>query len=50
MNDRIFVENPDIIFEVTRIGCGLAGYKEKDIAPMFKDSPNNCELPEGWRS
>lgn len=42
-------EHPLISFEVTRIGCGLAGYKDSDIAPMFKDAPNNCHLPEGWR-
>lgn len=40
---------PHMEFEVTRIGCGLAGYKDADIAPMFKDAPANCELPEGWR-
>ena len=42
-------ENPELTFEVTRIGCGLAGYKDEDIAPMFSDAPANCELPEGWR-
>lgn len=36
-------------FEVTRIGCGLAGYKDEQIAPMFKNAPPNCHLPEGWR-
>ncbi len=36
-------------FQVTRVGCGLAGYTDSDIAPMFKDAPSNCELPEGWR-
>jgi hypothetical protein len=41
--------NPEMKFEVTRIGCGLAGYEDKDIAPMFKDSPNNVILPAGWR-
>lgn len=41
-------KNPDLEFEVTRIGCGLAGYTDKDIAPMFKGAPNNCHLPEGW--
>ena len=35
-------------FFVTRVGCGLAGYKDEDIAPFFKDAPPNCELPEGW--
>lgn len=42
-------QNSKLIFEVTRIGCGLAGYKDSDIAPMFKDAPLNCILPEGWR-
>ena len=42
-------EFPNMEFYVTRIGCGLAGYKDEDIAPMFKDAPANCELPEGWR-
>lgn len=41
---------PDRIFNVTRIGCGLAGYKDAQIAPMFKDAPINCNLPEGWRN
>lgn len=41
--------NPELEFEVTRIGCGLAGYTDSDIAPMFKDAPENCQLPEGWR-
>jgi len=40
--------HPDLTFFVTRIGCGLAGYKDKDIGPMFVGSPSNCELPEGW--
>lgn len=40
---------PEQVFQVTRIGCGLAGYRDEQIAPMFKDAPPNCELPEGWR-
>ena len=36
-------------FFVTKIGCGLAGYKEEDIAPMFHGAPDNCILPAGWR-
>ncbi|KWT69559.1 MULTISPECIES: hypothetical protein [unclassified Variovorax] len=36
---------PDIQFEVTPIGCGLAGYKHAEIAPMFEDAPANCHLP-----
>lgn len=41
-------ERRDLLFFVTRIGCGLAGFQDKDIAPMFKDAPPNCELPPGW--
>lgn len=40
---------PDTEFLVTRIGCGLAGYKDEQIAPMFRDSPSNCVLPEEWK-
>lgn len=42
-------EHLGLEFRVTRIGCGLAGYKDTDIAPMFKDAPKNCELPVEWR-
>jgi hypothetical protein len=35
------------IFYVTEIGCGLAGLKPKEIAPLFKDavSVDNIHLP-----
>lgn len=36
-------------FQVTRIGCGLAGYTDAQIAPMFEHAPANCILPLGWR-
>ena len=42
--------NPDMIFKVTAIGTGLAGYDEVDIAPMFNNAPDNCILPVGWRN
>jgi hypothetical protein len=41
--------HPHDSFYVVKIGCGLAGYKEEDIAPMFFAAPANCVLPEGWR-
>lgn len=41
--------NPQLKFSVTRIGCGLAGYEDADIAPMFEKAPENCILPAGWR-
>lgn len=43
------VAHPELRFNVTRVGCGLAGYTDKDIAPMFKGAPENCQLPVGWR-
>jgi len=43
------INNPDLDFQVTKIGCGLAGFKESDIAPLFKNAPVNCYLPENWR-
>lgn len=43
-------QHPELTFNVTRIGCGLAGYTDAQIAPMFRDAPDNCKLPQGWRS
>jgi hypothetical protein len=39
----------DLEFNVTRVGCGLAGYKNHQIAPMFKYAPPNCFLPVEWQ-
>lgn len=36
-------------FKVTCIGCGLAGYSHADMAPLFKNSPDNCLFDEKWR-
>jgi len=41
------MEEPDQLF-VTRIGCGLAGLKDEDIAPMFKGA-KLCSFPEEWK-
>jgi hypothetical protein len=35
-------------YKVTRIGCGLAGYTDEQIAPMFKEAPINCYFDEAW--
>lgn len=42
-------EHPELQFVVVRIGCGLAGYKEEQIKPFFRDAPSNCHLLTGWR-
>lgn len=41
--------HPELRFEVTRIGCGIAGFTDAQIAPLFADAPENCALPDGWR-
>lgn len=41
-------ERRDLTFFVTRIGCGLAGYQDHEISPLFRFAPPNCELPIGW--
>lgn len=42
-------EHPSYKFILTPIGCGLAGYKPSDIAPMFNDVPSNIILPDEFR-
>jgi hypothetical protein len=39
----------DKTFFVTRIGCGLAGYEDSEIAPLFRDAPANCSFAYEWR-
>lgn len=41
---------PERLFLVTPIGCGLAGYSPKDIAPMFKTVPGDPYNPIGIRN
>jgi len=41
--------HPELTFLVTKIGCGLAGFHESQIAVLFLLAPPNCVLPEGWR-
>lgn len=41
--------HPEQEFQVTRIGCGLAGYRDLDIAPMFKGASKNCLFDEAWK-
>jgi hypothetical protein len=37
--------HPEHSFAVTPIGCGLAGFKPAEIAPMFTNAPMNVLLP-----
>lgn len=42
--------NPDTRFLVTRIGCGIAGFDDMQIAPLFEKAVNlpNVALPRVW--
>ena len=43
-------EHSELFFYITRIGCGIAGFRDKEIAPLFSeavDVPNIC-LPESF--
>lgn len=39
---------PDLIFDLTPIGCGLAGYDQSEIKPLFKDKPDNVVFTKDW--
>lgn len=46
-----FVWNhPEKTFLVTRVGCGIAGFKDEQIAPLFADliETDNVSLPQEW--
>ena len=43
-------EHTELFFYVTRIGCGIAGFRDKEIAPLFAEAielENVC-LPESF--
>ena len=48
---RYAEQHPEQIFLVTRIGCGIAGFTDAEIAPLFAAAHNlpNVALPVGWR-
>lgn len=41
-------QNIDTEFQVTCVGCGLAGFKNKEIAPLFSLAPGNCLFDTKW--
>jgi hypothetical protein len=42
--------HPELFFYVTRIGCGIAGFRDDEIAPLFADAlgVENICLPESF--
>ena len=45
---RFAQAHPKLIFLVTEIGCGIAGFRPEEIAPLFKAAVNveNIHLPQ----
>lgn len=43
-------EHTELFFYVTRIGCGIAGFKDSDMAPLFKNAItiDNICLPKSF--
>lgn len=53
-NVRIFLQHstnhPHKQFAVSRVACGLAGYRDEEIAPMFNGYPSNVYfLEKRWK-
>ena len=46
---KLAFENSQFDYIVTKIGCGLAGYTDAEIARMFKLAPDNCMFHLDWR-
>ncbi len=38
--------HPWALFDVAPVGCGVAGYRAEEIAPMFATAPHNVTLPK----
>lgn len=49
---RIFLAvargQPTRKFILTKVGCGIAGFEEDQMIPLFSDAPENVIKPEGW--
>lgn len=43
------IENSHLNFQVTCIGCGLAGLKHEDMANLFHAAPFNCYFDLKWQ-
>lgn len=41
--------HPEWDFKVTRIGCGLAGFKDNDVAPLFINATGNVLFDDAWK-
>lgn len=47
---KIYTKNhPKMKYFITAVGCGVAGYKVEEIAPMFKGISRNVIFPVSFR-
>lgn len=44
-------EHPEYTYSIVRVGCGLAGYKDSEIAPLFLPlaEKENCRFDPVWQ-
>ncbi|MQW92106.1 hypothetical protein GFH30_04645 [Acinetobacter wanghuae] len=48
---KIYTKNhPKIQYFITSLGCGIAGYKIEEIAPMFRGISRNVIFPQSFRA
>jgi len=47
---RFAQQHPELTFLVTRIGCGIAGFTDDEISPLFAEAHGieNIVLPPNW--
>lgn len=45
-------QHQDLVFLVTRVGCGIAGFTDEEMAPLFSEAKQleNVFLPRLWWS
>lgn len=41
-------QRPSLRFQLTPIGCGLAGYRPEQVAPLFANAPANVQMPDAF--
>jgi hypothetical protein len=41
--------HPELDFQVTQIGCGLAGWTPEQVAPLFRQAEGNCWFDTAWK-
>jgi len=46
---RVSSLTPQLTYLLTRVGCGIAGYADEQITPLFNNVPTNVILPDVWK-